>query len=132
MGAGSARAWESWRWRKEISTRRGGTRKNLVKGWRLAGEVASAAGRWDEAERALREAQAIAETIGNPTQLWRTYAALARFHAGHGNKDAARRAARDGRRVVDGVLAGLRDETLKGSLERLALVRELRARARGG
>jgi hypothetical protein len=33
---------------------------------------------------------------------------------------------------VDGVLAGLRDETLKGSLERLALVRELRARARGG
>ena len=56
-------------------------RKNLVKGWRLAGEVACAARRWDDAEHALGEARAIAEAIGNPTQLWRTYAALARFHA---------------------------------------------------
>ncbi len=106
-------------------------RKNLVKGWRLAGEVATTAGRWDEAEQALREALVIAEAIGNPTQLWRTYGALARFHAGRGDKDAARRAAGDGVRVVDRVLAGLKDETLRGSLEGLALVRELRARALG-
>jgi tetratricopeptide (TPR) repeat protein len=51
-------------------------RKNLVKGWRLAGEVATTAGRWDEAEQALREALVIAEAIGNPTQLWRTYGAI--------------------------------------------------------
>jgi transcriptional regulator with AAA-type ATPase domain/tetratricopeptide (TPR) repeat protein len=105
-------------------------RKNLVKGWRLAGEVACAARQWDDAERALREARAIAETIGNPTQLWRTYAALARFHAEQGNKDAARLAAGDAGRVVDGVLAGLGNETLRASLEGLALVREIRARAR--
>ena len=102
-------------------------RKNLVKGWRLAGEVATTAGRWDEAERALREARTMAEAIGNPTQLWRTYGALARFHAGRGDKDAARLAAGHGVRVVDGVLIGLKDETLRRSLEALPLVRELRA-----
>src|SRR5262249_56005654 len=59
----------------ELATRTN-ARKNLVKGWRLAGEIASAARRWDEAERALNEARTIAEAIGNPTQLWRTYAAL--------------------------------------------------------
>ena len=73
----------------------------------------------------------IAEAIGNPTQLWRTYGALARFHAGRGDKDAALLAAGNGVRVVDGVLIGLKDETLRGSLEGLALVRELRARALG-
>ncbi len=73
----------------------------------------------------------IAEAIGNPTQLWRTYGALARFHAGRGDKDAARLAAGNGVRVVDGVLIGLKDETLRGSLEGLTLVRELRARALG-
>jgi DNA-binding NtrC family response regulator/tetratricopeptide (TPR) repeat protein len=115
----------------ELATRTN-ARKNLVRGWRLAGEVACAAGRRDEAERALREAQTIAETIGNPTQLWRTYAALTRFHDGRGNKDAARLAAGAAGRVVNGMLAGLGNETLRASLERLALVRELRARARDG
>ena len=105
-------------------------RKNLVKAWRLAGETACAAGRWDDAGRALQEARAIAEAIGNPAQLWRTYSALATFYAGHGEKEAARRAAADAVQVVDGVLAGLPDESLRESLNRLPLVREARARAR--
>jgi tetratricopeptide (TPR) repeat protein len=106
-------------------------KKNLVKGWRLTGEVASAARRWQEAEQALGEARKIAETIGKPTQLWRTQAAIARLHAEQGQEDAARRAAGDAVRVVDGVLAGLADPSLRASLERLALVREVRARAAG-
>jgi len=105
-------------------------RKNLVKGWRLAGEVASAARRWDDAQRALGEARTMAEAIGNPTQLWRTYGALSRFHAARGDKDAARLAADAGMRVVDGVLAGLEEPALRASLEALAPVRELRAMAR--
>jgi DNA-binding NtrC family response regulator/tetratricopeptide (TPR) repeat protein len=106
-------------------------RKNLVKGWRLAGEVACAGRQWSEAERALNEARAIAETIGNPTQLWRTYAALARFHAERQDKDAARRAAIAATGVVDGMLSGLDDARLRASLEGLPLVRELRARVAG-
>jgi len=106
-------------------------RKNLVKGWRLTGEVASAGHRWQEAEHALGEARKIAETIGNPTQLWRTHAALARLHAAQGREDAARRAAGDAARVIDGVLGGLSDPRLRASFERLGLVREVRARAAG-
>ena len=103
-------------------------RKNLVKAWRLAGATACAAGRWEEAGRALHEARTIAEAIGNPTQLWLTYGALARFYAEQDQKDAARRAALDAVRVVDGVLASLPDESLRASLERLPLVREARGR----
>jgi two-component system, NtrC family, response regulator AtoC len=110
--------------------RRTNARKNLVKGWRLTGEVATAARRWSDAEQALGEARTIAEAIGNPTQLWRTYGALARFHAERGDKDAARVAAVTGAGVVDGVQAGLTDATLRASLEGLARVRELRAGAR--
>jgi DNA-binding NtrC family response regulator/tetratricopeptide (TPR) repeat protein len=106
-------------------------RKNLVKGWRLTGEVASAASRWQEAEHALGEARRIAETIGNPTQLWHTHAVLARLHAAQGREDAARGAAGDAARVIDGVLGGLSDPNLRASFERLALVREVRARATG-
>ena len=56
-------------------------RKNLVKGWRLSGAIAVVARRWDEAHQALNEALVIAKTIGNPTQLWQTYAALGHYHA---------------------------------------------------
>jgi DNA-binding NtrC family response regulator/tetratricopeptide (TPR) repeat protein len=112
----------------ELATRTN-ARKNLVKGWRLAGEAASAARRWADAEHALGQARTIAEAIGNPTQLWRTYAALARFHAARGDKDAARLVAGAAARVVDTVAAGLSDPTLRTSLEGLALVRELRARS---
>jgi tetratricopeptide (TPR) repeat protein len=111
--------------------RRTNARKNLVKGWRLTGEIASAGRRWDDAERALREACAIAETIGNPAQLWRSYAALARCYADQGKTDAARHAAANAARVVEGVLASLPDATLKASLESLTLVRDVRSRATG-
>jgi DNA-binding NtrC family response regulator/tetratricopeptide (TPR) repeat protein len=104
-------------------------RKNIVKGWRLAGEVACAGRRWSDAERALHEARTVAETIGNPTQLWRTYAALSRCYADQRKADAARSAAGEAGRVLDRIVAGLPDERLRASLEGLPLVREVRARA---
>src|SRR4029453_7660997 len=104
-------------------------RKNLVKGWRLAGEVAGAARDWDEAQRALHEALRIAEEIGNPNQLWRTHAALGRMYSERGHEDAASRAAGDAIRVVDRVLAALPDPALGAGLSRLPLVGEMRARA---
>jgi transcriptional regulator with AAA-type ATPase domain/tetratricopeptide (TPR) repeat protein len=112
----------------ELATRTN-ARKNLVKAWRLAGQTACAAGRWEEAGRALHEARTIAEAIGNPPQLWRTYGALARVSAERGDQDAARRSALDAVRVVDRVLGGLPDASLRASLERVPLVREARARA---
>ena len=87
-------------------------RKNVVNGWRLTGEVAREAREWDVAERALREALRIAEAIGNPTQRWRTHAALARLYAERGQEEAARHAAREAGGVVDGVLSRLPDAAL--------------------
>jgi DNA-binding NtrC family response regulator/tetratricopeptide (TPR) repeat protein len=104
-------------------------RKNLVKGWRLAGEVAREARKWDVAERALREALRMAEAIGNPTQLWRTHAALAHLHVERGQEELAQRAARSAIDVVDSVLARLPDHALRASLDGLALVRAMRAQA---
>ena len=43
-----------------------------MKGWRLRGEIALARRELDAAEDAFRRALAIAEAIGNPTQLWKT------------------------------------------------------------
>src|SRR5262249_24063636 len=99
--------------------------------WRLTGEVASASRRWQEAEYALGEARKIAEAISNPTQLWRTHAALARLRAAQGQEDAARRAAGGAVRVVDGVLGGLSDPVLRAGLGGLEPGREVRARATG-
>ncbi len=104
-------------------------RKNLVKGWRLSGAIAVAARRWDEAHQALNEALVIAKTIGNPTQLWQTYAALGHYHTQRGEKDAARTAYKSARVVIEGMLAGLSTPRLRGSLESLAVVRDLTWRA---
>src|SRR5262249_56366490 len=52
------------------------SRKNLVKGWRLAGEVARAQRDWDRAEGHLRKALDLAVALGNPVQYWQTDIAL--------------------------------------------------------
>jgi DNA-binding NtrC family response regulator/tetratricopeptide (TPR) repeat protein len=104
-------------------------RKNLVKGWRLHGEIATAARAWDAAEQALLRARDLADAIGNPPQQWRTHAALARLHAARGRADAARAAAA-GIEVLDRVAAGLTDPALRASLERLPLALELRTLTR--
>ncbi len=109
----------------ELATRTG-ARKNLVKGWRLTGEIARSRRRWDDAEQALRQALAVAEQIGNPPQLWRSHAALARLQLERGRPDAARSAAIAARSVIDGVLAGLADPALRASLERAPVVRHVR------
>ena len=51
----------------DLATRTG-SRKNLVKGWRLAGELERAQRDWDRAEQHLRTAQELAASIGNPVQ----------------------------------------------------------------
>jgi tetratricopeptide (TPR) repeat protein len=107
------------------------SRKNLVKGWRLTGEIAQARRRWDDAEQALRRALAVAEAIGNPPQLWLTHLALARLSSARGRADEARREAARGEAVVAAVLSHLRDEPLRASLARAAAVQELRALAAG-
>jgi len=98
----------------EIATR---TRapKNLVKGWRLRGEIAMARRQWDDAVGALTQALGIARTIANPTQLWRTYDALTGLHDARREPEAAQQAARAAREVLDTIKGRLQDERLRAA-----------------
>ena len=100
----------------ELATRTT-ARKNLVKGWRLKGEIALHRRQWDEAETALREALKIAEAIGNPTQLWKTHAALGRLYGERKNPDAAWQAYHAARLVIDGIRHRLQNPHLRASLD---------------
>jgi class 3 adenylate cyclase/tetratricopeptide (TPR) repeat protein len=108
----------------EIATRTN-ARKNLVKGWRLRGQIATARRRGDEAEAALHEALRIAQAIASPTQLWKTHVAIARLHTAGKGADAARQAYRQARDVIDQVMRGLRGPELRASFERASSIREV-------
>jgi len=108
----------------EIATRTR-SRKNLVKGWRVQGEISTRRRRWDEAEQALREALTIAQAIGNPGQLWRTHAALGSLHDAAGKSPEARAAYAAARAVIEGVRVGLRSADLRASLERASFVQRI-------
>ena len=109
---------------------RSNARKNLVKGWRLTGEIACAAHRWEEAHTALNEALVVAAAIRNPTQLWRTHRAFGAYHAARGEKETAHEAYRAARAVVDDMLVAVTAPELRASLEALPAVRELTQYAR--
>jgi DNA-binding NtrC family response regulator/tetratricopeptide (TPR) repeat protein len=112
----------------EVATRTN-SRKNLVKGWRLKGQIAIRRRELDDAEGAFRQAVTIAEAVGNPPQLWMSRAALGRLHALRQRPDLAGEAYRGAREVLDRVRDGLRDPALRMSLERAPAVRELYALA---
>jgi tetratricopeptide (TPR) repeat protein len=101
------------------------SRKYLVKGYRLKGEIALARRQWDEAEGVLRQALTIAQAIGNPTQLWRTHVVLGRLHAATKKPERARQAFRSACEVIDRMKASLQNPGLRASLEDSPLIRHV-------
>jgi tetratricopeptide (TPR) repeat protein len=91
----------------------GDSKKNIVKGRRLRGQVFLARGKLPEAEQELAAALEIAKEIGNPPQLWKTHAALGDLRQAQGRPEEARQAYREALSVIDGVAAGLEDESLR-------------------
>ena len=87
----------------ELATRTT-SRKYLVRGWRLAGEIALAQRRWEEAEQALRHALTFAETK---------------------QPEAAQRAYRAARTVIEQVRGSLTDPRLRAGLETAQFVRRV-------
>jgi class 3 adenylate cyclase/tetratricopeptide (TPR) repeat protein len=104
----------------EIATRTN-SRKYVVKGWRLQGEIARAHRQWDEAEGWLQHALTLAQAVGNPTQLWKTHLALGRLYAEARRPDQARQAYQAAREVIERVKVSLQDPGLRASLERSPL-----------
>jgi class 3 adenylate cyclase/tetratricopeptide (TPR) repeat protein len=94
-------------------------RKYLIKGWRLQGEIALARQQRDEAVGWLRQAQALAQVVGNPTQLWKTHLALGRLHAENQHPEQERQEYGAAREVLDRLWEGLQEPGLRASLARL-------------
>ena len=107
---------------------RSGSRKNLVKGWRLAGEIARAERDWDGAEGHLRTSRDLAASLGNPVQLWKSELALGRCLQDTGRVDDARQAFQRAFDVMQSVRERLRDDRLRQAFEKnpdLAIVHSL-------
>ena len=100
----------------DIATRTN-SKKNLVKGWRLRGEIGLAHRHWGEAEIDFRQALAIAEAIDNPTQLWKSHLALGRLYTDTKKPELAQQAFKAARDVIDQMKASLQNPGLRASLE---------------
>jgi class 3 adenylate cyclase/tetratricopeptide (TPR) repeat protein len=94
-------------------------RKYLIKGWRLQGEIALARQQRDEAEGWLQQALALAQVVGNPTQLWKTHLALGRLHAEVQHPEQERQEYGAAREVIDRLRENLQEPGLRASLARL-------------
>ncbi len=108
----------------DIATRTG-SKKNLVKGWRLKGEIALARRQWDEAKKSLGQALTIAQVIRNPTQLWKTHAVLGRLHAERKNAESSLREYRAAREVIDRMKASIQTPGLRASLEAAPMLQKI-------
>jgi tetratricopeptide (TPR) repeat protein len=108
----------------DIATRTN-SRKYVVKGWRLQGEIARARRQWDEAEGWLRQALPLAQTVGNPPQLWKTHLALGHLHAAARRPDPAQQAYQDARAVIERVKVNIQNPKLRASLEHSPLIQQV-------
>ena len=100
-------------------------RKNLVKAWRLKGDIALAQKQWDKAERYLQQALILAQTVGNPTQLWKTHLALGQLYTEAKRPEQAHQAYRAVREVLDRVRTNLQHPDLRTSFAQSPLIRQI-------
>src|SRR5206468_294869 len=103
-----------------------GSMKVIVKGRRLRAEALIALGRLDPAEEELDIALGLAQRVGNPPQLWKTLAVLGQLRRAHGRTEDAQEAYRDALAVIEGVAAGLTDESLRATFLASDHVQEIR------
>ena len=103
------------------------SRKYIVRGWRLKGELALMQRQWDDAGSALRQALDGAVALGNPSELWKTHEALGHLRDAQGRREEARTAYRAALEVVGQMRARLSTPALKDALERAAFAQRLAA-----
>jgi tetratricopeptide (TPR) repeat protein len=101
----------------ELATRTG-SRKNLVKAWRLAGEIARAERDWSAAEAWLRKSADMAISLGNPVQRWKSEIALGNMLQDAGRTSDAKRAFQCAFDVMQQVRQTLREERLRAAFEK--------------
>jgi DNA-binding NtrC family response regulator/tetratricopeptide (TPR) repeat protein len=102
------------------------SRKNLVKGYRLEGDIARTCKQWTEAEDHLRKALDLARVIGNPPQLWKTHEAFGRVFEESGRHELASKAFSAARQVIDKVESSIQNHQLRTSFQCAGFVRKIR------
>lgn len=102
--------------------------KNVVKGRRLRGQALAEKGKLAEAEKEIETALAIANEIGNPPQLWKTYTALGDLRKAQGRAEDASAAYIDAIAVVERVARELEDDALRDVFLNSPHVQTIRAR----
>lgn len=100
------------------------SKKYLVRGWRLKASIDAHRLNWEDAEESLRRALALAEKIGNPTQLWRTQLAMSRLFADTKQADQARAVDQAARNTLDRIGESLRTATLRSAFNDSPLIKE--------
>jgi tetratricopeptide (TPR) repeat protein len=101
------------------------SRKYVVRGWRLCGEIALARRQWDEAAGWLRQALPLAQAVGNPPELWKTHLAVGRLYAASRQPEQARQAYQAAREVIERVKATVRNAELRAGLENASFIRQV-------
>jgi predicted ATPase len=101
------------------------SRKYLVKGWRLKGEIALDRKQYTEAEAAFRKALNIAIFISNPTQLWKTHLSMGRFYGETGKQEDAQLSYRAARDVIDQIKSSLQNSDLRSNFENSTMIRKI-------
>ena len=106
---------------------RTGSKKNLVKARRLAGEIAIAAKEPDIAEGHFRAARELAVALGNPVQHWKSELAFGRFLQQSGRVDEAQQAFQRCLHVLQQVRSRLREERLRDAFDKNPELRVVQA-----
>jgi tetratricopeptide (TPR) repeat protein len=105
------------------------SQKNIVKGKRLRGQVFLAQGKLADAQKEISNALEIAHGVGNPPQLWKTYAVLGDIRQAKGRPNEASRAYRDAFSIIEKMATSLQNQSRKDTFMSSHLVQEIRQKA---
>jgi tetratricopeptide (TPR) repeat protein len=101
------------------------SQKNIVKGLRLRGQVFMEKGNPEKAEQELSGALEVAQSIGNPTQLWMTHNALALLYESMKRQELEREHWKAAAAVIKSTSDELQDKALQKAFINAAPIREI-------
>jgi class 3 adenylate cyclase/tetratricopeptide (TPR) repeat protein len=105
------------------------SQKNIAKGCRLRAQVFLAQDRLGEALQELSIALEVAQRIGNPPQLWKTYAVLGDLRQAQGQTDETYRAYGDALSIIEKMATSLQNQSLRDTFISSHPVQEIRQKA---
>ncbi len=105
------------------------SQKNIVKACRLRAQVFLAEGRLEEALQELSTVLEVAQRIGNPPQLWKTYTVLGEVRHAQGQTDETYKAYGKALSITEKVAKGTQNQTLRDTFISSYPVQKIRQKA---